>query len=112
MGKQKNETTTRTCHDCLHCKACYLWNNGAISDSVASKCPQFDPARYATLAELHDLYRMYKGELVPVVRCRECRHHDPAPAAERTVYCTHWDICVSEGGYCHCGEMDGGAEDE
>lgn len=45
-------------------------------------------------------------DAVEVVRCRECRHHDPAPAVEGTVYCSQWDICVSDGGYCHCGEME------
>ena len=68
MSKQTNPA--RTCADCLHCQACHLWSSGAISDSVAPKCPQFTPARYASLAELQDLYRMYKGELVPVVHGR------------------------------------------
>ena len=68
MSKQTNPA--RTCADCLHCQACHLWSSGAISDSVATKCPQFKPARYASLAELQDLYRMYKGELVPVVHGR------------------------------------------
>lgn len=65
MSKKMN--VERTCDNCMHCLACHLWSNGAISNSVAPKCPQFKPARYASLAELQDLYRMYKGELVPVV---------------------------------------------
>ena len=64
MSKQTNPA--RTCTDCMHCLACHLWSNGAISNSVAPKCPQFEPARYASLAELQDLYGMHKGELVPV----------------------------------------------
>lgn len=51
-------------------------------------------------------------DAVEVVRCSECRHHDLSAAPEGMVYCFQWDICVSDGGFCHCGEMDGGAEDE
>lgn len=63
MSKQTNPT--RTCADCFHCKACHMWS-GAISNTVAEKCPQFETVRYATLKELQDLYKMYKGEVAPV----------------------------------------------
>ena len=86
MSKQTNPA--RTCTDCMHCLACHLWSNGAISNSVAPKCPQFKTERYASLAELQDLYGMHKGELVPVLhgrwvfdsgvdycyKCSECRY--------------------------------------
>ena len=72
MSKQTKPA--RTCANCLHCQACHLWSSGEISDSVAPKCPQFEPARNGSLAELQDLYRMYKGGLVPVVRCKDCKH--------------------------------------
>lgn len=57
----------RTCADCFHCKACHMWSSGAISDTVASKCQQFEPVLYASLKELQDLYKMHKGEVAPVV---------------------------------------------
>lgn len=59
MSKKTNQP--RTCADCLHCQACHLWSSGKISDSVAPKCQQFEPARYVSLAEIQDLCRMLKG---------------------------------------------------
>lgn len=66
MAKKPDPTPTRTCDDCFHCPACHLWSSGAISPTVAPKRPQFEPARYVTLAELHEMHQMAKGELVPV----------------------------------------------
>ena len=79
MSKQTNPI--RTCTDCFHCHACHLWSNGAISNTVAAKCPQFEPVRYASLKELQDLYKMQKGDIVPVVRCGECEFIDACKEA-------------------------------
>lgn len=103
MNKQTNQA--RTCTDCMHCLACHLWSNGAISNSVAPKCPQFKAARYASLAELQDLYRMYKGELVPVVHGQWIRIDDTYAKWK----CSECGAIEDHSGwpYCHCGaKMD------
>ncbi len=66
MAKKDNPTPSRTCADCFHFSACHLWAV-SISTDVAPKCPQFEPVRYASLADLHEMHQMAKGELVPVV---------------------------------------------
>lgn len=77
MAKKANPTPSRTCADCFHFSACHLWAV-SISTDVAPKCPQFEPARYASLADLHEMHQMARGELVPVVRCMGCRkRQDP-----------------------------------
>lgn len=68
MSKQANPT--RTCDDCFHCQACHMWSNGAFSATVAAKCPQFEPVRYASLKALQDVYKMHKGEVAPVIHAR------------------------------------------
>ena len=122
MSKKMN--VERTCDNCMHCLACHLWSNGAISESVAPKCHQFKPARYASLAELQDLYRMYKGELVPVrhgrwvhddlghTYCSECHeriHYIHCYSDEpNSDWDEEWDEEMPESAYCsHCGaKMD------
>lgn len=108
MSKQTNPT--RTCQDCFHCLACHLWSSGAISATVAQKCPQFEPARYASLAELQDLYGMYKGDLVPVVRCRECKYLIAPKLCSNPMACG-WDALEpNDDDFCSRGEKkDGGA---
>ena len=116
MSKQTNPA--RTCADCLHCQACHLWSSGAISDSVAPKCQEFEPARYVSLAEIQDLYRMYKGELVPVVRCKDCKNRGtPYSCPMRKLVIPDngpgsYEDCTEDDGFCHMGaKRDGGAED-
>lgn len=50
----KKNAQKKTCFDCFHCKACHLWCN-SISATVAPKCPEFEPVRYATAKDLHDM---------------------------------------------------------
>lgn len=106
MAKKANPTPSRTCADCFHFSACHLWAV-SISTDVAPQCPQFEPARYASLADLHEMYQMAKGELVPVVRCMECKYYNRA-----------LQLCNNGLGtrlfefYCADGKkMDGGADD-
>ena len=77
MAKKANQTPSRTCDDCFHFSACHMWAV-SISTDVAPQCPQFEPARYASLADLHEMHQMVKGELVQVVRCRECKYYNRA----------------------------------
>ena len=62
MGKAPK----RTCADCYHYQACHLWSNGAISDKVATKCPQFEPMRYVTLKDLYEMHQLAKEKGVTV----------------------------------------------
>lgn len=57
MAQKKIEQ--RTCFDCFHCKACHLWCN-SISKTVAQKCPEFEPVRYVTVRDLHDMLLIKK----------------------------------------------------
>lgn len=61
MTKRVN-SSQRSCTDCFHCEACHLWSNGPIAASVAPKCQQFEPVRYVTLAELHEMQKTQKEE--------------------------------------------------
>ena len=69
MAKKAKPAPSRTCADCFHFTACHLWAV-SISTNVAPKCPQFEPARYVSLADLHEMYQMARGELAPVVHGR------------------------------------------
>lgn len=79
MAKKANPAPSRTCADCFHFCACHLWAV-SISTDVAPKCTQFEPARYASLADLHEMYKMAKGELVPVVHGRWEWYEDWGPS--------------------------------
>lgn len=46
----------RTCEDCFHCAACSMW--GEMSKANAAKCAQFEPMRYASLADLNEMHQM------------------------------------------------------
>ena len=111
MTKKAKPTPSRTCADCFHFFACHLWVV-SISTNVAPQCPQFEPARYASLADLHEMHQMAKGELVPVVRCRECKESEQLSVLDNDcLYCGVWDTAVHCNGYCYHGaKMDGGSE--
>ena len=112
MAKRANHEPSRTCEDCFHFSACHLWAV-SISTDVAPKCPQFEPARYASLADLHEMHQMAKGELVPVVHGRwvhEQRYGDSSGWVWRCSACRIEAISpiISALKYCHsCGaKMD------
>ena len=110
MAKKANPAPSSTCADCFHFSACHLWAV-SISTEVAPQCPQFEPARYATLAELHEMHQMAKGDRVLVVRCRECTRRETDVCARNAVYCTEFDQFMPYNGFCHKGaKVDGGAE--
>ena len=49
-------------------------------------------------------------DAVPVVRCRECKHHRDQ-LDDRFVICKRWKKIMEADGFCHKGaKMDGGAE--
>lgn len=115
MAKKANPTPSRTCADCSHFSACHLWAV-SISTNVAPQCPQFEPARYASIADLHEMHQMAKGELVPVVRCRECKYHrNVVGCPMRSLHVAPYGYRIQDNtvddGFCHMGaKMDGGAE--
>lgn len=49
----------RTCEGCFHCAACSMW--AEMAKANATKCSQFEPNRYASLADLHEMHQA-KGE--------------------------------------------------
>ena len=49
-------------------------------------------------------------DAVPVVRCRECKHHRDQ-LDDRFVICRRWKKIMEVDGFCHKGaKMDGGSE--
>ena len=129
MAKKSDPTPNCTCDDCFHCQACHLWSNGAISPTVATKCPKFEPTRYATLKELQDLYRMTNGEVAKVVhgrwekvqvwkdnpqttlRCSLCKTNQPIYEHDEWKYCPFcgqpMDATDNNVGHKDGGEPDG-----
>ena len=114
MAKKSNQAPSRTCADCFHYLACLMWCS-SVSDSVAPKCPQFEPARYASIADLHKILQMAKGELVPVVhaswkqRYEDWRHQIAGNECSACGFVLYGPV----GSYCpRCGaKMDGGVSD-
>ena len=40
--KNKKEKPKRTCGDCVHECACWLWNTGSVTDADATNCKCFE----------------------------------------------------------------------
>ena len=119
MTKKAKPVPSRTCADCFHCQACHLWSGGAISVSVAPKCPQFEPVRYVSLADLHEMHQMAKGELVPVKhgrwkRCFEDWRHQLEGDECSACGFQHYGMAIDHYLYCpNCGaRMDAKGEDD
>lgn len=109
MAKKANHMPSRTCADCFHFSACHLWAV-SISTDVAPQCPQFEPARYASIADLHEMHQMAKGELVPVVHGRWTYDR---PNHYKCSECdAMWSGIIRFMNYCpNCGaKKDGGAD--
>lgn len=81
MSNQVNQE--RTCTDCHHYGACNIWGK-PVSDVVARACPQFEPARYISISELHDLYKLHNGETALVI-------HAVWKTSNGVVRCSHCD---------------------
>ena len=87
-----------------------MWSNGSISDTVAQKCPQFEPVRYESIKTLKDLYNMHNGEIAPVVHGEWNTLHiglmhcvAECSVCGKTATGNHYDYCPN------CGaKMDGG----
>lgn len=103
MAKKPDPTPARSCADCFHFYACHLWAV-SISTDVAPKCPQFEPARYATLKEMQDLYKMHNGEVAPVVHGR-WKYRPPYESLACSYLCSacgYMTFIQSAYGYNYC----------
>lgn len=91
----KTRENQRACDDYFHREACHMWSSGAISNTVASKCQQFEPVSYETLKELQDLYKMHKGEVAPVVHGEWVEKNEPYAytATGREIHIFHCSVC-------------------
>lgn len=59
--------------------------------------------------DCNDIARFPTIDAVPVVRCRECKHHRNQ-LDDRFVICRRWRKIMEVDGFCHKGaKMDGGA---
>ena len=76
-------------------------------NSCAEKCPQAELAhqaalgrRYATNELVAILKKVESGELVPVVRCKDCKH-----------WCRNAGIADSPNGHCFCHDIETNGQD-
>lgn len=74
------------------CKACGAWFGSVTPQDLCPACER-------ALARL-------KGYAVPVVRCKECRHHS-ADAGVCNLY-LHFSVGVSANDFCSFGERKNG----
>ena len=53
-------------------------------------------------------------DVVPVIRCRECKHKSQGISDKMRTWCSMWQCWILQGdGYCHmAAKMDAGQEDE
>ena len=53
-------------------------------------------------------------DVVPVIRCRECKHKSQGISDKMRTWCSMWQCWILQGdGYCHmAAEMDAGQEDD
>ena len=53
-------------------------------------------------------------DVVPVIRCRECKHKSQGISDKRRTWCSMWQCWILQGdGYCHmAAKMDAGQEDD
>ena len=72
-------------------------------------CVMINGKQYIRLDAVLEKVRMSPTiDAVPVVRCRECKHSDPATTPDGTLYCVARDEYVRAECFCYNGEkMDG-----
>ena len=53
-------------------------------------------------------------DVVPVIRCRECKHKSQGVSDKMRTWCSMWQCWILQGdGYCHmAAKMDAGQEDD
>lgn len=53
-------------------------------------------------------------DVVPVIRCRECKHKSQGISDKMRTWCSMWQCWILQGdGYCHmAAKMDDGQEDD
>ena len=53
-------------------------------------------------------------DVVPVIRCRECKHRSQGISDKMRTWCSMWQCWILQGdGYCHmAAKMDAGQEDD
>ena len=53
-------------------------------------------------------------DVVPVIRCRECKHKSQGISDKMRTWCSRWQCWILQGdGYCHmAAKMDAGQEDD
>ena len=53
-------------------------------------------------------------DVVPVIRCRECKHKSQGISDKMRTWCTMWQCWILQGdGYCHmAAKIDAGQEDD
>ena len=86
-------------------------------ENCTENCPQAERAHQASLGRMYAtkeftalLKKVESGELVEVVRCKECMWFDPEDELadvfrkERHCYCTEVNTYVSENHFCSYGE--------
>lgn len=59
-------------------------------------------AQYCSVEELAD-YLLAAG-MTLTTKCKECKCYDPGFVRPYLGWCSNWEACVRESGYCHHGE--------
>lgn len=74
-----------TCADCVHEKACQMWNNRRISNKDASCCVNYEQSDVKSTKRAY--WREQKLGLALVYRCSECGSKDGAYVHDDYKYC-------------------------
>lgn len=48
-----------------------------------------------------------ESDLVKVIRCEHCQDYDPGFVRPYLGWCSAWEACVRESGYCYLGKPRG-----
>ena len=89
-----------------------LISRSALEAKAKTIYMEFDnvavPTRVISIADLHLAPAV---GAVNVVRCRDCKHNEQITAPRGHIYCSRWDICTVDNGFCHMGAKMRGDED-
>lgn len=82
-----------------------------MADRSAEVRGAMEDARLLFTYAVHDATTL---DVVPVIRCRECKHKSQGISDKMRTWCSMWQCWILQGdGYCHmAAKIDAGQEDD